>query len=66
MDYVVDFNPSWLIGRKVIDATFAGEVGALFGGVSLSLLQLVCLVFAFGTWEVTVLPYSLICRWFRE
>ena len=60
-DYVFDFSPFWPIMQKVIDAPFGDMRGQLFG-VSLFQLQLVWLLFAAGTWAVTVLLYRMICR----
>jgi hypothetical protein len=60
-DYVFDFSPFWPITQKVIDAPFGEMRGQLFG-VSLFQLQLVWLLFATGTWTVSILLYRLICR----
>lgn len=60
-DYVFDFSPFWPITQRVIDAPFGDMRGQLFG-VSLFQLQLIWLLFAAGTWTVTILLYRLICR----
>jgi hypothetical protein len=60
-DYVFDFSPFWPITQKVIDAPFGDMRGELLG-VSLSQLQLVWLLFAAGTWAVSIVLYRLICR----
>ncbi len=60
-DYVFDFTPFWPITRGVIDTPWGGERGGLMG-VSLFQLQLVWLLFAAGTWGVTVFLYGLLRR----
>jgi hypothetical protein len=60
-DYVFDFSPFWPITQKVIDAPFGDLRGQLFG-VSLFQLQLVWLLFAAGTWTVTIILYRFIRR----
>jgi hypothetical protein len=60
-DYVFDFSPFWPITRGVIDAPF-GEMRGQLLGVSLVQLQLVWLLFAAGTWAVSILLYRLIRR----
>jgi hypothetical protein len=58
-DYVVDFMPFWPITQGVIDAPWGDERGRLLGG-SLFQLQLVWLLFAVGTWGVTIFLYRRI------
>jgi hypothetical protein len=60
-DYFVGFVPFWPITQSVIDATFGDEHGKLLG-VTLTELQMVWLLFALGTWGITVLFYSLADR----
>jgi hypothetical protein len=60
-DYVFDFSPFWPITQNVIDAPFGTERGQLLG-VSLFQLQLVWLLFAVGTWVVTIFLYRIIRR----
>src|SRR5258708_6300544 len=58
-DYVFDFMPFWPITQITIDASFGNEHGRLLG-VTLFELQLVWLLFATGTWGVTIFLYRLI------
>jgi hypothetical protein len=60
-DYVFDFSPFWPITQGLIDAPFGDMRGQLLG-VSLFQLQFVWLLFALGTWALTILLYRLICR----
>jgi hypothetical protein len=60
-DYVFDFSAFWPITQSIIDAPFGTERGRLFG-VSLFQVQLVWLLFATGTWTVTILLYRFICK----
>jgi hypothetical protein len=60
-DYTFDFSPFWPITQKLIDGPFGGMRGQLLG-VSLFQLQLLWLLFAVGTWGVTILLFRLIRR----
>lgn len=60
-DYVFDFPPFWPITQWVIDAPFGDVHGQLFG-ITLWELQLIWLLFAAGTWGLTILCYRLIVR----
>jgi hypothetical protein len=60
-DYVFDFSPFWPITQSMIDFSFGGMRGQLLE-VSLFQLQLVWLLFAVGTWTVSILLYRLIRR----
>jgi hypothetical protein len=60
-DYVFDFSPFWPITQKVIDAPFGDMRGELLSA-SLLQLQLGWLLFATGTWAVTILVYRRVCR----
>jgi len=60
-DYVFDFIPFFPITQGMIDRPFGNERGQLLG-VSLFQLQLVWLLFAVGTWGVTIFLYRLVRR----
>ena len=60
-DYLFDFTPIWPITWSMIDRPFGNEHGQLLG-VSLFQLQLVWLLFAVGTWGVTIFLYRLVRR----
>jgi hypothetical protein len=60
-DYVFDFSPFWPITQSVIDAPFGDMRGQLLGA-SLFQLQVVWLLFAAGTWTVSILLYRFIRR----
>jgi hypothetical protein len=60
-DYYLDFCPFFPITRSVIDAPWGNERGRLLG-VSLFQLQLVWLLFAAGTWSVTIFLYRCFSR----
>jgi hypothetical protein len=60
-DYLFDFSPLWPITQSVIDASFGDMRGQLFG-ISLFQLQLVWLLFAVGTWAISIFFYWLICK----
>ena len=60
-DYIFDFSPFWPITRSIIDDPFDPRSGELFG-VSLLQLQLIWLLFAAGTWAVTIYLYRIIRR----
>ena len=62
-DYCVDFFPFWPITKAMIERPFGSEQGKLFGD-SLLQLQLVWLLFALGTWGVTILFYRPFSRLF--
>jgi hypothetical protein len=57
-DYVVDFSPFWPVTQSNIDVPFFPQ-GQLLG-VSLFQLQLVWLLFAVGTWGLTIFLYRFI------
>jgi hypothetical protein len=61
MDYVFDFRPFWPITQRVIDAPWGEEHGRLLG-ISLFQLQAVWLLFAGGTWTVTIFLYRIVRR----
>ena len=58
-DYVLDFTPFWPITQRVIDMPFGDQRGQLFG-VTLMQLNMVWLLFALGTYGVTVLLYRAV------
>lgn len=58
-DYVLDFTPFWPITQRVIDMPFGDQRGQLFG-VTLMQLNMVWLLFALGTYAVTVLLYRAV------
>ena len=58
-DYVLDFTPFWPITHSLIDMRFGDQRGQLFG-VTLTQLNMVWLLFALGTYGVTVLLYRAV------
>ncbi len=60
-DDVFDFSPFWPITQRVIDSPFGDMRGQLLG-VSLFQLQLVWLLFAVGTWGITIFAYGFVRR----
>ncbi|MGD0411095.1 MAG: hypothetical protein ABSC18_05275 [Verrucomicrobiota bacterium] len=63
VDYVFGFSPFWPITNSVINETWGTDHGQLLG-VTVWQLQLVWLLFASGTWGLTIYLYRSICgRW---
>jgi hypothetical protein len=59
-DYIFDFAPFWPVWWISVDTPWGDGHGELF--TSLSLLKSVWLLFAVGTWAVTILLYQRMRR----
>jgi len=59
-DYIFDFVPFWPISSIAVDTPWGDGHGQLF--ISLFRLKFVWLLFAVGTWAVTIFLYQIIRR----